>query len=297
MSRYITIGRYMGGKASLVASLLPFFPDCQTLVSPCGGFYSVELNYPHPRSRVYFDLNPRTVNLLRCIRDDCDRLVGCINVPPAARTKEFLQSCFDAPRRAYGTRALNPDFVNLFDAAAYYWVAQTSYRGAGTRWYSGITTNGVKKARSIDASYLKLVSARLQGVQIELGDGLAAAAQYDADETLFYIDPTYENSVRGAKDRRAKDAAKAMTRNQYAFETDQQQLVETALSLRGTVIVSGYPNPLYDKAFQGWITKDFEAGDTARNRRTERIWLNQQCWAALRWKGLTLATQMELMQG
>lgn len=285
MRNLISIGRYMGGKIALCDRILSWLPDCKRLVSPCAGFYTIELNYPYPRPRVAYELNPRTANLLVQIRDNCDLLINLINVPQEWRTETFFKLCWQSSVET------NP----LADAACYYWVARSRFGGAGTRWDTGVTHARMRRCQYHDASDLLLTSSRLQGVSIRCADGLVGALEWDSPSTLFYIDPTYENSVRGAKDNRVKDPVNSLTRNQYAVETDQRALVETALSLQGMVVVSGYPNALYDEAFSGWVTQDFSVCDSARNSRIERIWVNPQCWKALRFKGCSLAKQLELI--
>ncbi|NER80390.1 MAG: DNA adenine methylase [Leptolyngbya sp. SIO1D8] len=280
MTEVVAIGRYMGGKIVLASQLLPFFPQAKTYYEGCMGFFTLGLNYPFPCDRVAYDLNPRTINLLRVIRDLPSQLVDSISNSP--RDIDSLKACWEV--------ADDP----MEDARRYWWVAASTFNGGGSRWSSGITKARLKRCHDITAEHLWVVSERLQGVSIVQGDGLLAAPQHDAPDTLFYLDPTYENSVRGSKDNRVKNPVKALTRNQYAYETNQQDLLQVALELQGMVIVSGYPNSRYDDALKGWITKDFQVLDSARKPRIERIWINPKAWGALRWKEFSHATQLKL---
>jgi DNA adenine methylase len=265
--RIVSIGRYLGGKVAIAHKLLPYLGhSCRLYHEPCMGFFTLGLNVNHP-IRMGSDLNWRTYNLLTVIQDHCEDLVAAIHGSP--REPDALKQCWEQ----------SPD--PLEDARRYYWVSVSTRSGAGGRWSSGVSSTRAPRCRRHRASHLYAVSDRLQGVELRHTDGLVAARQVDSPRTLFYFDPTYENSVRGAKDNRHADQAASLTRNQYLYETDQGALLSTVLGLTGMVVLSGYPNPLYDNALEGWETVDFPSFDLAGNQKTERLWLNPQAWSKL----------------
>ena len=279
----VAIGRHLGGKVTLTKKLLPFLPEATTYVEPCMGFFTLGLNYAHPCHKVAYDLHPRTVNLLWVIQSQVWDLVSAINDSP--RDGQALERCWESC----------VDVDPLEDARRWYWVSAGTYSGAGSRWNTSFTPARIERCQHHTANHLHVVSRRLRGVSILQGDGLRFAHRHASPDTLFYFDPTYENSVRGAKDNRAKNPEKSLTRNQYAYETDQSALLETVLNLKGMVVVSGYPNGRYDDALEGWVTKDFDSYDSAQNKRTERIWINRAAWSRLRWKEFAHAQQMEFL--
>ncbi|MDA0267236.1 MAG: hypothetical protein O3A14_09800 [Cyanobacteria bacterium] len=266
--RIVSIGRYLGGKVRLARQILPYLQQkCSLYSEPMAGLYTLGLNLYHAPLRCGFELNLRTHNLLVQIRDNAADLIAAINASP--RDPLTLDLCW--------LQADDP----LEDARRYYWVSMATYNGGGTRWNSGVTKGRSRKCLRHRADHLWAVRDRLQGVDLFLGDGLEHIPALDTLGTLHYFDPTYHNSVRGAKDKRHADPQASLTRNQYAFETDQDRLLAVVSRMRGAVVVSGYPNLYYADALEGWKTVDIKALDASRQPRTERLWLNPQAWARL----------------
>src|SRR5260364_103264 len=80
---------------------------------------------------------------------------------------------------------------------------------------------------------------RLQGVLLENRSALQVLRDHDTPETLFYVDPPYLHETRclsGAVYRYEMSAA------------DHTELLDALCSLKGSVVLSGYPHSLYDKA-------------------------------------------------
>ena len=103
------------------------------------------------------------------------------------------------------------------------------------------------------------------GVQIEHRDALRVVATYDTPDTLFYVDPPYLMETR--KSGRG-----------YTFEADSawhRQAFEALNAVKGMVIVSGYPSPLYAETYEaaGWRREDRQAL-TQRGMATESIWIS-----------------------
>ena len=60
-------------------------------------------------------------------------------------------------------------------------------------------------------------------------------------------------------------------------------------NVRGMVVLSGYPHPLYDEALDGWersTTKARISGGRGTAIRDEVIWMNPACREALNGVGL-----------
>jgi DNA adenine methylase len=63
-------------------------------------------------------------------------------------------------------------------------------------------------------------------------------------------------------------------------EADHLRLVETITRCRGVVALSGYANPLYDRALSSWTRHEFNMpnhagqGDT-KERRVEVLWVSR----------------------
>jgi DNA adenine methylase len=108
---------------------------------------------------------------------------------------------------------------------------------------------------------------RLRGVIIENKDALVVIADHDGAETLYYIDPPYPAETRD----RGSD---------YVFEMsddDHRALAAMLKSVRGKVIVSGYPCDLYDRElYSDWMRKERRTLADGARERIEVVWMNFQ---------------------
>jgi DNA adenine methylase len=263
------IADHFGQKWSLgkwIISHLPLEHECY--VEPFGGFFNVGLQKPKVPVEIYSDLNFLTVNLLKHLQHSVKELMEGIK----AHKQEFgnAQGAFDdCVDVLWGE-----NWTECFDkAVAYYLYAQLSYSGAGTRWSSGTTRTQIEKARRCDDEHLWVISNRIQDLDIRHKDAFSLIPELDSEETLFYVDPPYEWSVRGCKDNRTANPVASAPRKQYAHELDAKQhreLGELLLGCRGKVVISGYRSDLYAELYEarGWMRFDKKVG-----HGIESIWV------------------------
>ncbi len=86
----------------------------------------------------------------------------------------------------------------------------------------------------------------------------------DAPETLHYVDPPYMAATRDA----GSDYRHEMTDDCHA------DLLSFLRTLRGHVVISGYPDDRYDAALAGWRRVEHEALADGATKRTEVLWMN-----------------------
>lgn len=118
---------------------------------------------------------------------------------------------------------------------------------------------------------LAAITQRLQGVVIENREALALMEYHDRPNTLHYVDPPYVHSTRSTKVRHNA------TGKSYRHELDDNQHKELAAflkRLRGMVVLSGYPCPLYDELYITWHRVDRHAYADGSRERIECLWLN-----------------------
>jgi DNA adenine methylase len=118
-------------------------------------------------------------------------------------------------------------------------------------------------------SWLPAVHARLQRVAVLNRDGLEVIRRHDAAKTLFYCDPPYLHETRTATDVYAHEMGEAWHR----------QLLDLLRSVKGQVLLSGYPSLLYDTMLADWNRHTFElpncaSGAKKKGRETEVVWCN-----------------------
>lgn len=95
-------------------------------------------------------------------------------------------------------------------------------------------------------------------------DKYAILLTHDSPETLHYVDPPYVHSTRQSK-------------HEYKFEMsdqDHKDLAGVLKSLKGKVVISGYPSPLYNKLYKGWRVVKKKAMTDAARKTMEVLWLN-----------------------
>lgn len=118
-------------------------------------------------------------------------------------------------------------------------------------------------------------TARLRGVVVENREATGCMVQHDGLETLHYVDPPYPHSTRSIKRGNAY-YAEEMT------DDDHRALAEVLHGLAGMVVLSGYPCDLYDRElYAGWERHEREHLADGARKRTEVVWLNPACSAAL----------------
>lgn len=272
--------RYHGGKFRLAPWVIEHFPPHQVYIEPFGGAAGVLIQKPRSHGEVYNDLDGDIVNLSRVLQDATSRaeLTEKLVLTPYARSEfELAWIATDEPvERA--RRTVTRAQMGFGSAGAS--KGTTGFRIDCYRQYS--------TAQQLWARYpdqLSSIGQRLAGVLIENRPAIDIMLAHDSAQALHYVDPPYmhDTRVRGAQKGRY-----------YRHELDDEQhadLLATLNTLQGMVVLSGYPSQLYAEALKGWTMNSTQArisagrgGDT----RTECLWINPACMAALQRRGLPL---------
>ncbi len=250
--------RWHGGKWKLAPWIIDHMPAHRVYVEPFGGAASVLLRKRRSYAEIYNDLDDDVVNLFRVLRSDrADELVRQLRLTPFAAT-EFA-AAYEATdcgvERA--RRLIVRSFQGFGSNGAH---QKTGFRSNSNR--SG-TTPAHDWANYPPA--LARIIDRLSGVCVLNRDACDVMAAHDADEALHYVDPPYVFSTR-------KDA-----QPDYAHEMDDAQhmdLLAYLRTLKGRVILSGYPHPAYDEALHDWRRVQRKALADGASERTEVLWMN-----------------------
>lgn len=252
--------RWHGGKWNLAPWIIENMPQHRVYVEPFGGAASVLMRKPRSYAEIYNDLDDDVVNLFRVLRSDrAEELVRMIRLTPFASTEFFAAyeptDC-DLER---ARRMIVRSFQGFGSNGVH---KKTGFRSNSNR--SG-TTPAHDWANYPDA--LDQIIRRLSGVCVLNRDAKEVMAAHDAPETLHYVDPPYVLSTR------------TDTSADYAHElTDDQHMDLLAFlhTLKGRVMLSGYPHPAYDQALGGWHRIQRRALADGAAERTEVLWMNFQ---------------------
>lgn len=249
------IVRYHGGKWILAPWIIGYFPSHRCYVEPFGGGGSVLIRKPRSYAEVYNDLDGEIVNLFRVARDQGPALKAVLEMTPFSRV-DFRQSyepSSDAIEQA--RRTVVRSFMGF----------GSNSHNKNTGFRSNSNRSGTTPAHDWK-NYPECLSAiveRLRGVVIENKDACEIMATHDAETTLHYVDPPYVPDTRD----KGGDYRHEMTPDQH------RDLAAFLPTLKGAVIVSGYPSPLYDEIFAGWERVERKALADGAKERTEVLWL------------------------
>lgn len=261
--------RYHGGKWKLAPWIIGHFPAHRIYCEPFGGAGSVLVRKPRSYAEIYNDQWSTVVNVFRVLRDPelAEQLRYSLELTPFARD-EFASTAHepadDAVEKARKT--ILRSFAG-FGSASTNGNHATGFRASSTR--SGTVPAG--DWRNWPAHIPAFVE-RLQGVCIENRDALDIVEQQDSAETLFYVDPPYPHITRNM--RRGNAA--------YAIDmTDEghERLAERLHAVVGAVVLSSYPNEMYDRMYADWERRECNTHSDGARDRVEVLWLNPLCAA------------------
>ena len=271
---------WLGGKGGIKIKnkILSLIPPHERYVEPFGGGGSILIAKEPAKVEVYNDVNRGVVNFFRVISDVdyFGKFMARASLLPVSRElyEEYMR-----------TWPAIHDPVE--QAVRWYYIAQQSFGGMfGNSWGTSVnsSTRGMSQMTSRWRSSfenLPKVHERMQRVQIECADWRDILKRYSGTGWLAYCDPPYVSGTRkaGGYDHELKDK-------------DHEELISTLLNYDGTVMLSGYNNPLYKPLKKaGWQRHDIEvvcsaAGRTrasglqgkgqvkAKQKRVECIWMN-----------------------
>jgi DNA adenine methylase len=266
--------RYHGGKWRLAPHIIQRFPSHRNYIEPYAGAASVLLRKPRSYFELYNDLDGEIVNLFSVLRDQSDaaRLRSLLELTPYARTEFELSYSASHDRIEQARRTLIRS-----------WMAHGSsgLRGHATGFRIGslreFTTSAMDWAGFPDA--LPALVARLRGVTIESRPALDVIDRFDqGGDTLFYVDPPYMFETRSQK-RIGGDLYHGY---RYEMDDDAHRELLARLCVCGSMVVlSGYRSDLYDDELKTWRRIELDARADRGEARTEVMWLNGLCAAAL----------------
>lgn len=252
--------QYHGSKWAIAPWIISKMPPHRCYVEPFCGGASVLMRKTPSIHEVINDMDNAVITFFEVLRTRTDELIRAIELTPYAR---------EELRRAYQSTNDSLEMARrLFVRCWQSFGSGTGPSQMGWRYQVGDTlnsrANAVKQFNTLDRLYV--VASRLKHVQIECGDAAACIKRFDAPSTLFYVDPPYVHFTRSESGRRRG----------YQHEmtiTDHQALAVLLNSVRGMVILSGYPSRQYAEWFAGWecITR---RSRTIGTDRTECLWLN-----------------------
>lgn len=266
--------RYHGAKFRLAPWIIKFFPAHSTYVEAFAGAAGVLMRKTRAEAEVLNDLDDRIVRVFRVLRDPilALELQRRLELTPFSRS-EFEDAYRPPPNDDDEVEAVRRTIVLSFMGFG----SDTIGRGYRT----GFKCQGGGRGRNFPsvswANYpeqIPVFCERLRAVVLENDDACKVMLRVDSPTTLHYVDPPYLYNTR----------ASSYGRHGYRFEFpdhEHQRLAKVLHSLKGMVVLSGYPSTLYEDFFGDWFRHEKQTIAERACPRTEVLWLNPACAAAL----------------
>ena len=255
------IMRYHGGKWRIAPWIIGHMPPHRIYVEPFSGAASVLLRKPRSQVEVINDMHSRLINVFRVLRDP-DKARG---LEQQLRLTPYSIEEFFAARE--------PSDDPIEDARRMLILGYQAHGSTGPcggkmcGWRRGLRPRGPSTAdewiRVPD--HIAWWTQRLQGVYIEHDHAFEVIRRWDSPDTLFYVDPPYLEQTRSTG------------LGNYAHEMSASEhcdLARLLRSVRGMVIVSGYPSDLYDDLYHGWRCITRNAVADQQRATTEALWIS-----------------------
>ena len=252
--------KYPGSKWRTAAWIISHFPPHHSYLEPFFGSGGVLFNKPRSNIETVNDLDSEVVNLFGWIQRDPERLARVLYWTPYAR------EVYD---RAFLDMHTETD---SFKRAGKFYIRMMFGRGFRTTGEKVGWKNDVQGREKAYAAIcwaetpenVMAVAERLRGVQIEHCHAVEVIQRFNNPKVLIYADPPYVLGTRG-------------NRKQYRHEmtdADHEELLAALKAHTGPVLLSGYDNPLYNAALQGWYREERPERTQTASPRTEVLWMN-----------------------
>jgi DNA adenine methylase len=256
--------KWHGGKHYLATRIIAIMPEHVHYVEPFFGGGSVLLNKPAEGiSEVANDVHKDLTTFWRVLQNEKQfaKFKRIVDAMPFSQVEwqDAHKHSRDSIRKA----------VNFF-------VRCRQSRAGKFDCFATLSRNRTRRQMNEQASSwmsavegLENVASRLKRVVVLSDDAVKVIRSQDGPNTLFYLDPPYVHETR-------------VTTSDYDHEmsTDQHiELLDVISDCAGKVLISGYPNKVYERCLRNWNIVDIEIDNKASSAKrkpkmVERIWMN-----------------------
>lgn len=256
--------KWHGGKSYLADRIVALMPPHTHYIEPFAGGLSVLLTKnPEGVSEVVNDLNGELTNFWRVLQKPEDF---------AAFGRRLDAMPFS---QAEWAEAKSPGGSRIDDAVSFFVRCRQSLAGRMDT-FAPLSKSRTRRGMNEQASAwlsavegLPGVHVRLKRVVVLCDSATAVMRREDSERTLFYCDPPYLSAARASPDVYSHE----MT------EADHVEFLQTAKTMSGCVMISGYDSELYSDMLAGWTKHTFDlpnnaAGGKAKRRMVECLWVN-----------------------
>lgn len=251
--------KYPGAKWRIADWIIGKMPGHKSYVEPYFGSGAVFFKKPPSNIETINDLDDDVVNLFRIIRDNPEPLIKAVTYTPYSR-QEYENAFFPA------------DNLTDIDKAVRFLTKCWQGHGFRTNAYKAGWKNDVQGREAAYAmrnwyrlpEWIDAIIERLREVQIECRPAVEVIKRFNYSNVLIYADPPYVLSTRTGKNYKHE-----MT------DADHMILLETLLQHKGSVLLSGYDNDMYNSCLEGWSKYQIDTTVEKGLHRVETLWIKE----------------------
>ena len=273
--------KWWGGKHYLAKKIIDLMPPHLHYVEPYAGGLAVLLEkdpfdkskywgskgYEQGVSEVVNDINRELTNFWQVVQDEAafQKFKRLVEATPFSQVEWEKAEIRQHPVKELDVAAAVSFFVRCRQS-----------RAGEFKDFATLTRNRTRRMQNEQASAwwncvegLPAVHARLKRVVVLNQDALDVIRRQDGERTIFYLDPPYHHDAR---------ASSGNYRHEMT-DQDHRELLSVIKQCKGKVLLSGYPNALYDRELSGWTRHDLQidnkaAGGKTKRQMTESVWMN-----------------------
>jgi len=256
-----------GGKFYLSDWVIGNFPDNYTELNygePFVGAGSVFLNKKPSRQEWINDLDRGIVSIWLALKEKPYEFLGRLNA------LEYCENSFN--------EALIAELTDIkgVDLAINEFILRRMSRGGLKKAFGwsdrqrGGLPGDVNAWRTI-LEQLPAVVKRMENVCVTYNNAFDIIQKMNSADALIYCDPPYLAQTRQSPNAYECDM----------IEEDHVKLAETLNQFQGKVVLSGYPSPLYDELYSGWVQKrrliaNHASQQKKKEHKEECLWMNYE---------------------
>ena len=251
--------RYPGAKWRIADWIIQHMPKHHSYVEPFFGSGAIFFKKQPSKIETINDLDSNVTNLFEVIRNDADKLAQTVYDTP------FARQLYDAAYTIKPNTALERARIFLLKCWQGYGFRTNGYKVGWKRDICGREAAYAVRNWNRLPGWILDIQDRLKTVQIENRPALEVIQAFNKPNVLIYCDPPYVLNTRIAK--------------QYMYEmtdTDHIELLKALLAHKGTVMISGYDNALYNDILGTWQKYTCHTTDEKGVPRTECLWIKYE---------------------
>lgn len=251
---------YPGSKWGLAEEIAAILPEHRTYLEPYFGSGAVFFTKAPSAIEIVNDRDGEVVNFFRMVRDAPWELARRLELTPYAR--DAFDEAWEANNPLYGGDPMERAVAFAIRSRMSFGYKCHTKTGFKIDLVGREAGYAVREWKATPEGVMEC-ARRLRDAYIENRPALELIRKCNDQKAVIYCDPPYLMDTRGGR--------------QYNHEMDKQdheELLQELLRSRASVILSGYPHPMYDDALRGWYRVERDSRNQNKEKRTEVLWCN-----------------------